>query len=108
MSLGSKIREIRIKRGFTQEHMSNKLNMGRSNFGHIENNRVIPSSEDIQKISDILNISTDYFYGYSDKDEPIIRAIQRAAKNMSPEDKERMLQMMKLAFNKAFEEEEND
>lgn len=63
MSLGRRIRELREKRGFTQKYMADRLGMGRSNFGHIENDRVNPSSDDLEKIADILNTSTDYLLG---------------------------------------------
>ncbi|WP_138751883.1 helix-turn-helix transcriptional regulator [Paenibacillus sinopodophylli] len=41
-------------------------------------------------------------------DEPEIRAIQRAAKNMTPTDKKKMLNMVKAAFEEAFEGEDNN
>lgn len=41
-------------------------------------------------------------------DEPEIRAIQRAAKNMSQGDKQRMLAMLQLAFHEAFEDNNGD
>lgn len=63
MSLGSRIKNLRKKHGFTQDHMAKHLNMGRSNFGHIENNRVVPSSDDLQKIADILDTTSDYLLG---------------------------------------------
>lgn len=63
MSLGRRIRELRIKKKLTQQYIADKLGMGRSNFGHIENDRVKPSSEDLQIIADILETSTDYLLG---------------------------------------------
>lgn len=69
MSLGERIRQLRKKRGFTQPDIAEKLDMGRSNFGHIENDRVVPSSATLQKIADILNTSTDYLLGRTDTPE---------------------------------------
>ncbi|WP_028609425.1 helix-turn-helix domain-containing protein [Paenibacillus harenae] len=63
MSLGTRIKQLRIDRGFTQQDIAKRLEMGRSNFGHIENDRVIPSSEDLQKLADILNTTTDQLLG---------------------------------------------
>ena len=60
MSLGRRIKDLRLKKGFTQQYMADKLKMGRSNFGHIENDRVTPTAEDLQIIADILETSTDY------------------------------------------------
>lgn len=65
MSLGLRIKELRLQKELTQQYMAEKLNMGRSNFGHIENDRVTPTSEDLQKIADILETSTDYLLGRS-------------------------------------------
>ncbi|MGF9822558.1 helix-turn-helix transcriptional regulator [Brevibacillus agri] len=63
MSLGSRIKGIRKLRNLTQREIASQLEMGRSNFGHIENDRVVPSSDDLQKIADILQTTTDYLLG---------------------------------------------
>ncbi|TFE30805.1 helix-turn-helix domain-containing protein [Cohnella luojiensis] len=117
MSLGSRIKELRLKRNFTQQDMADRLTMGRSNFGHIENDRVTPTSEDLQTLADILKTSTDYLLGRTDdpeqinsrngiEDTPEIRAIQRAARNMSSNDQKKMLNMIKAAFEEAFSEDD--
>lgn len=63
MSLGERIRNGRKKLKLTQKAMAEKLGMGESNFGHIENNRVTPSSTDLDTIAEILGMSTDYLLG---------------------------------------------
>jgi transcriptional regulator with XRE-family HTH domain len=63
MSLGSRIRDLRKTARLTQQEIADKLGMGSSNFGHIENDRVIPSSTDLAVIAEILNTSTDYLLG---------------------------------------------
>lgn len=63
MSLGSRIRDLRKQHDLTQNEIAEHLGMGRSNFGHIENDRVVPSSDDLQKIADILHTTTDYLLG---------------------------------------------
>lgn len=65
VTTGSRIREIRKKKKLTQEDIANKLGMGRSNFGHIENDRVIPSSSDLKIIADLLDTTSDYLLGKS-------------------------------------------
>lgn len=69
MTLGERIKQLRIKAKFTQLDMGKKLDMGSSNFGHIENDRVTPSSTVLQKIADILNTTTDYLLGRTDDSE---------------------------------------
>ena len=66
MSLGRRISDLRKEKRLTQQQIADKLNMGRSNFGHIEHGRVSPTSEDLQKIADILETSTDYLLGRSE------------------------------------------
>ena len=43
--------------------MADKLGMGNSNFGHIENDRVVPTSASLDRIADLLGTSTDYLLG---------------------------------------------
>lgn len=66
MSLGERIRTRRKQLGLTQLEIARQLNMGRSNFGHIENGRVIPSSMDLDKIADILKTKPDYLLEKTD------------------------------------------
>ncbi|MEK5415144.1 helix-turn-helix domain-containing protein [Paenibacillus sp. FSL L8-0708] len=63
MSLGSRIRNRRKQLGLSQQQVAGHLGMGRSNFGHIENDRVIPSSTDLEKIADILTTSPNALLG---------------------------------------------
>ncbi len=63
MSLGTRIKDLRTENGLTQQDIASRLGMGRSNFGHIEHDRVVPSSEDLQKLADILHTTTDYLLG---------------------------------------------
>ncbi|WP_025681151.1 helix-turn-helix domain-containing protein [Paenibacillus massiliensis] len=64
--LGDRIKELRLKRGITQSKLAEILNMGRSNVGHIERGRTMPTSETLEKISLFLNTSTDYLLGITD------------------------------------------
>ena len=66
-SLGSRIKQMRVEKGLTQDFIAGQLGMGRSNMGHIENGRTIPSSEALDKIADILNTTTDYLLGRTDE-----------------------------------------
>lgn len=69
MSMGLRIKTLRKKAKLTQKQIADRLGMGSSNFGHIENDRVTPSSSDLQKIADILHTSTDYLLGRTDEKE---------------------------------------
>jgi transcriptional regulator with XRE-family HTH domain len=69
MSLGKRIKERRLEKGLTQEDVAKKLGMGRSNLGHIERGRTKPSAEVLNQIASILDTTTDYLLGRSEKKE---------------------------------------
>lgn len=69
MSLGERIRNRRKEIGLTQIIIAEQLKMGRSNFGHIENDRVIPSSTDLEKIANILKTTPNYLLGNTNQKE---------------------------------------
>ncbi|MFX3636259.1 MAG: helix-turn-helix domain-containing protein [Candidatus Pristimantibacillus sp.] len=71
MSIGTRIKDLRTKQELTQQDIATRLGMGRSNFGHIENDRVVPTSADLQKIADILHTTTDYLLGREQAPESI-------------------------------------
>ena len=56
MVLGSKVKNIRELKNFTQEYVAEKLSMSQSNYSRIESNDVdIPFSK-LQQIADVLEI----------------------------------------------------
>ncbi|MFM1654021.1 helix-turn-helix domain-containing protein [Brevibacillus sp. B_LB10_24] len=46
VTLGDRIKKQRTKHKFTQAEVAENSGMGRANYSHIENNRVIPSRAD--------------------------------------------------------------
>jgi len=70
-----------------------------------------PSIDKIIKISDYFGVSVDYILGFTDIKKPInevitdqdIISFQRARQNMSAGEKQRMMDMLRLAFHNAFE-----
>lgn len=111
--VGSRIREYRLKRGLTQGQIAEKLGMTEANFSSYERGKSIPPGDKLKQIAELLDVSTDYLLGQTDdpsihREEylPEVRAIQRAAKNMTPKDRERMLNMIKAAFEEAFAEDD--
>jgi transcriptional regulator with XRE-family HTH domain len=82
MSLGNRIRGLRSKKNLTQLEVARQLNMGRSNFGHIENDRVIPNSNDLDKIANILDSTSDYLLGRTnDSQTPYLNEVTLTPKD---------------------------
>lgn len=77
MSLGSRIRNLRKIKKLRQKDIANYIGMGRSNFGHIEHDRVVPSSSDLKKIAEILGTTPNYLLDeqYSNEEQQLINDI---------------------------------
>ena len=54
--LGNRIKEIRKLRGMTQDKLSDIVNIEVPNISNIENGKYYPTSENLQKIADALNV----------------------------------------------------
>lgn len=66
MSIGARIKELRVKRGFTQDEIAEQLGMNRANFSNYERDVATPPAETLMRIADILKTSTDYLLGRDD------------------------------------------
>lgn len=100
-TLGERIREYRLKRGFTQIQMAEKLGMTEANFSSYERNRSVPPSEKLNQIATILNVSIDYLLGRSNDPEPQfefdddVRAIAREMQHLDPSARAALSQIIK-------------
>lgn len=66
MSFGNNLKKIRQEHDMTQEELAKRINTSRSNIANYENDKNMPSIEILNKLSEILNCSTDYLLGKSD------------------------------------------
>lgn len=58
-----RLRDMRIKRGFTQQQMADAINLQLRSYQFYESGQRSPSLETLVKIADILNISIDFLLG---------------------------------------------
>ena len=56
MKIGSKIKDLRIRRGYTQVDLSEKTNLTVRTIQRIENDEVAPSNYSIKKLSEVLKV----------------------------------------------------
>lgn len=54
MSLGSRLRDARLKLGFSQEYVAKRLDLHRTTIGKYENDASLPSTDILIKSTDIL------------------------------------------------------
>ena len=73
--LGKRIREFRIKNGYTQEHMAELIQVGQRNLSRIECGNNFVSAETLCKILSILNIEAKELFDFNHKkDKEVLRA----------------------------------
>lgn len=60
MTLGSRIKEQRKKLGLTQPALAEKIDMSLNSIKQLETDRVKPSLETLEKLTDLFEVSSDY------------------------------------------------
>jgi len=79
-------------------------------------NGITPSADKVLKIAQYFGVTTDYLLGSTDVPSTVedfvgdndIVSLQRARAKMSQRDRDRMMKMIKIGFDYAFEDDEND
>ncbi len=105
MTLLSRTKEIAKKRGMSMESLANKVGISKSGIYQWDKHEPKPST--IQKVADVLNVSTDYLLGRTDEmnparsnnelsgfDEEIMMAFD--GKPIPDEDKEKLLEFARF------------
>ncbi len=108
MSIGQRVKELRLKHNLTQIQLAEFLGIGRSNLGHIENDRVELETKYATKLAEKFNTSIGYILTGEGEEEidPDIRTLQRAAQKMSPEERKKAIRILEASFDDLFSEED--
>lgn len=110
--LYTRIKELCSQRNVTLAKLEEETGLSSSIIRKWKNN-TSPSIEKVRLIAKYFNVSTDYLIGLSDiptsaeeliGDEDFV-SLQRAKSRMSPQDREKMMQMIRLGFDYAFGDE---
>lgn len=116
---GKILKQLRELHNMTQKELADKVKVTPKAISFYELNQREPSNELLKSFSQIFNVSVDYLLGNSyipktqetkskaeelEEDFPEgVSVLYRANKNLTPEQKEMMLRMIKATF---FEDEE--
>ena len=79
--MGSRIKEARIQKGFTQEYLANKIGVTKSAIANYENEISTPKIELLYKLFDVLQCDANYLYqdemnSLADKDESVALSLK--------------------------------
>ena len=113
--LYKRIKDLCIKHQITITKLESDLGFGNSSIKKWEKVSS-PSVDKIVKVAEYFGVSTDYLLGRSDiegsisdiMDDYDIISFQRARQKMTTHDKEKMMQMLKLGFEYAFADQQED
>ena len=118
MNTGERIKQLRIARGMTLEELGQKVGVGKSTVRKWETGAIANMRRDkIAKLAEALGTTVDDILGLGapaqetqakDDDFPQVRMIARAGRRMTEEDREKMLQLIKVAFPDKFIDDEKD
>lgn len=115
----NRINALLAEKGISKQDFYRNCGITSASYSLWNTGKTSPRMKNLEIIASYLGTTTDYLLtGLGEKekaptlegehiDEPEIRAIQRAAKNMTPGDKKRMLAMLQLAFEEAFKDDES-
>jgi transcriptional regulator with XRE-family HTH domain len=115
--LGDKVKQLRKKIGITQQELAASIGVSQSAIGMIEGNKQGASNDTLIKLANTLNTTVDYLLSNcteisttDNTDESIIeidddiRRIERARKKMDPKNKEKMMNILRSAFDEYFDD----
>lgn len=108
MNTGDRIKQLRMQKNMTLEELGQKVGVGKSTVRKWETGAIANMRRDkIAKLADALDTTVEDILGLSDPvDEPLpqVTMIGRAMEKSSPEKREQMLQILRIAFPEEFEE----
>lgn len=105
-TLGSVVAARRQQMDLTQRELARKVGISNSTVSRIESDDgITPDTKTIKALAEVLGVDYYYLLALSGQieDQPEIRVIQRAARNMDKEQKENMMTVLKAAFSVAFD-----
>lgn len=95
---GQRLKELREKRGYTQEELAKILNTSRSRIGMYEQGKRQPDFEMQEAIADLFNVSLDYLFGRSEADiiAEKARDLYDQFESLPPDKQEEFLRFLKF------------
>lgn len=120
--LGDKIKELRKKFGYSQQQLANKMHLTQGAISQWENNLTVPAADQLVSLSQIFGITVDELLGenqivskdpwdvetaFSDPQDDSIRIMARGMGRLSPENRQKLLDVAKTLFAEDFDEEGN-
>lgn len=110
-TLGKVISNRRTELGITQRELARNVKISNSTVSRIENgDNITPDNDTLKAIAEFLRLDYNYLLALNKQidNQPEIRMIQRAAKNMDQTQLQNMMDVLQTQFKEAFKKAGND
>lgn len=96
--IASRLREIRLQRGYTQEYIADKVDVSVTHISNIENNHVKISLSTLVQVCKVLDVTVDYVLEneFSNSENILDQAIAKELQNKDDQIKETILKIVKI------------
>lgn len=109
--LGAVIAAKRKMMGLSQRQLAEQIGLNNATISKLEKDPSLdPDIRTIQLLADALHLDYNYLLSLNEtiQDDPELRIIARAKNSMSPEERQRMMEMLRTTFDVAFANAESD
>ena len=97
-NLGERLRELRIREGWSQRELAERSRISQTTISQIENGKRNPSADVLKRLVGALGVSANFLLGNEEPvyDDRNIQILFRDFRELSPEDQELILRQVKL------------
>jgi len=125
LSIGERIKRLRLKHGLTQEQLSEKLNLKKTDISKYESDNDEPGLDILKLLAEIFNVSVDYLLWLTNDPTPpekketkpmlgkapvfvTLQRLQNQSEKLSDKERERMDRKLKTMFDEYFPEDDEE
>ncbi|MED4971386.1 helix-turn-helix domain-containing protein [Parageobacillus toebii] len=98
MQLGQKLKEIRKQLGLSGNQLAKLSGIGQSTISDIENQKISPSIDTLERICDALGISLSEFFADQSELPPDILQLVEAAKKLTPKERQKITELIQTTL----------
>lgn len=107
MTLVEKIKDLCQEHGETVASLERKMDFGNGTIRKWDN--TTPSGDKLAKVADYFHVSVDYLLGRETRDDALesdrsYSILSREAKRMTPEQRQKLIDIAKIMFDKEFDD----
>ncbi len=108
---GARLRELREKRGLTQDELGRRFNLSKQAISSYEAGGVHPPPKMIARFAEFFGVTTDYLLGRSDDPHPAtaapeeedpwpegVQVLRRASSKLTPEKKRFLIRLIEATL----------